>query len=141
MINYPVDPQSRWAIWSISEAKILKHNKPYPRADGGEIVGLDPDIVPLLEVNEPAPVDGVDYDSATHYIARTEPVVDVNANTHTHGWEILPRSQEDLDAEAEREQAKAMYQDLKDGVGTQLERLVRTEKVCAYLLKELFGAS
>ena len=135
MINYPVDPQSRWAIWSISEAKILKHNKPYPRADGGEIVGLGPDIVPLLEVNEDQPV----YDPATHYLARTEPVVDVNANTHTHGWEILPRSQEDLDAEAERALAISFYQDLVDGTGTQLQRLVRTEKVCAYLIKSNFG--
>ena len=135
MINYPVDPQSRWAIWSISEAKILKHNKPYPRADGGEIVGLDPDIVPLLEVNEDQPV----YDPATHYLTRSEPVVDVNANTHTHGWTIVPRSQEDLDAEAERALAISFYQDLVDGPGTQLERLVRTETVCAYLLKTNFG--
>ena len=135
MITYPVAPESRWATWSISGAEILKHNKPWPRADGGEIVGLDPDIVPLLEVNEDQPV----YDPATHYLSRTEPVVDVNANTHTHGWEILPRDQADIDAEAEREQAKAMYQDLKDGVGTQLERLVRTEKVVAYLLKSQFG--
>ena len=137
MINYPVDPQSRWAIWSISEAKILKHNKPYPRADGGEIVGLDPDIVPLLEVNEDQPV----YDPATHYLSRTTPVVDVNANTHTHGWEILPRDPQDIADDAEREQAKAMYQLLQNGTGTQLERLVRTERVCAYLLKDLFGAS
>ena len=123
-------------MWSISQETILKHNRAWPVADGSEIPNLDPDFVPLLEVNEDQPV----YDPATHYLARTEPVVDVNANTHTHGWEILPRSQEDLDAEAEREQAKAMYQDLKNGVGTQLERLVRTEKVCAYLLKDLFGA-
>ena len=137
MINYPVDPQSRWSIWSISGAEILKHNKPWPRADGEEIVGLDPDIIPLLEVESAQPV----YDPATHYLSRTAPVVDVNANTHTHGWEILPRPQADIDADAEREQAKAMYLDLKNGVGTQLERLVRTEKVCAYLLKNLYGAN
>ena len=137
MITYPTDPLSRWAMWSISQETILKHNRAWPVADGSEIPNLDPDFVPLLEVNEDQSV----YDPATHYLNRTAAVVDVNANTHTHGWEILPRPQEDIDADAEREQAKAMYQLLQNGTGTQLERLVRTERVCAYLLKDLFGAS
>ena len=128
-INYPVDPDSRWSIWSISEQAIKRHNKPWPRLDGAEVVGLDPDLVPLLEVNEPQPV----YDPATHYLTRSEPVVD------THGWTIVAHSQEDLDAEAERETAKAQYQALMDGTGTQLERLVRVERVTAYLLKSNFG--
>ena len=135
MITYPVPPESRWATWSISGAEILKHNKPWPRADGGAIVGLSDDIVPLLEVQEAQPA----FDPAIEYLNRTAAVVDVPNNTHTHGWEVLPRSQEDLDAEAERELAKSKYQDLKDGTGTQLERLVRTEQVCAYLLKTNFG--
>ena len=135
MITYPVNADSRWATWSISEAVIKRHNQLWPRADGQEIVGLSADIVPLLEVFEIQPA----YDSATQRLSRTNPVVDVPNNTHTHGWEILPRTQEDLDAEAERAQAKAMYQALKDGTGTQLERLVRTEQVSAYLLKEMVG--
>lgn len=135
MINYPVDPSSRWATWSISQAEIIKHNKPWPRADGGEIVGLDPDIVPLLEVDEAQPA----YDPATHRLERNTPVVDVAGNRHVHGWNIVARSQEDLDAEAERELAKAQYQDLMDGTGTQIERLERVEKVAAYMLKEIFG--
>ena len=137
MITYPVSPDSRWAIWSISQAEILKHNKPWPRLDGMEIVGLNPDTVPLLEVEEAQPA----YDPATHYLNRTAPVVDVNANTHTHGWEILPRDPQDIADDAECEQAKAVYQDLVNSTGTAEQRLTRVERVCAYLLKDLFGAS
>ena len=135
-IIYPVDTNTRWSIWSISEATIKRHNKPWPRADGTEIVGLDDDLVPLLEVQEEQPA----FDPETHYLERADAVIDVDANTHTHGWNIVARSQEDLDAEAELEQAKAVYQDLVNGAGTQSQRLMRTEKVCAYLLKNLFGA-
>jgi hypothetical protein len=137
MIDYPVDVENtRWASWRISTAEIEKHNRPWPRHDGGEIVNLSPDIVPLLEVQAPQPA----FDPALQRLTRSDPVVDVEANTHTHGWTVVQIPQEELDDIAEREQAKAVYQDLKDGTGTQLQRLVRVEKVCAYLLKDLFGA-
>jgi hypothetical protein len=137
MITYPVDVENtRWASWRISTAEIEKHNRPWPRHDGGEIVNLSPDIVPLLEVQATKPA----FDPELQRLTRPAPVVDVEANTHTHGWTVTPLSQEELDDIAEREQAIAVYQDLKDGTGTQLQRLVRTERVCAYLLKDLFGA-
>ena len=140
-ITYPVPPDTRWATWSISEAIIKQHNKPWPRADGGEIQGQDPDIVPLLEVDVPAPA----YDAATQKIQRGTPVVDVPANEHRHDWDIIELTQEELDAIAaeeewtqEQQAAKAQYDDLQNGVGTQLERLVRTEKVAAHLLKVVY---
>ena len=137
MITYPVDVQNtRWAVWSISQAAILKHNKPWPRADGGEIVGLNPDIVPLLEVEETQPA----YDPATERLERADPVVDVDANTHTHGWNVVARSQEDIDAEAEREQAKAAYLALKALSGTADERATRLENVVAFMLIDQYGA-
>ena len=134
-ISYPVDPDSRWARWSISNSEIIKHNKPWPRADGMEVVGMDADLVPLLEVNEDQPV----YDPATHYLSRTAPVVDVANNTHTHGYEVLPRSQEDLDADAEREQAKALYAALQSGSGNATTRTTRLENVVSYMLKDMYG--
>ena len=136
MIIYPVDVENtRWAVWSISEALLLNHNKPWPRADGEEIVDMDPDLVPLLEVDEAQPV----YDPATHYLNRTEGVEDIPNNTHTHGWEILPISQDDLDWTQEQQTAKAQYDDLQNSVGTNEERLTRTERVCAHLLKLAYG--
>ena len=138
MITYPVDvANTRWSIWSISGAEIRVHNRAWPRADGEEITSLDVDLVPLLEVNEDQPV----YDSATHYLTRSDAVVDVSANTHTHGWTIVPRSQEDLDAEAELEQAKSLYVALKAHTGTADERATRLENVVAYMLKAQYGAS
>lgn len=133
-ITYPVDSDSRWATWSIAGAEILKHNKPWPRTDGGEIVDLDPDIVPLLEVDEAQPA----YDPELEYLSRTDGVEDIPNNTHTHGWEILPISQENLDWTQEQETAKAQYDDLQNSVGTNEERLERTEKVCAHLLKVIY---
>ena len=140
MITYPVPTDSRWSTWSISEAEIKRHNKPWPRADGGEIVGQDPDIVPLLEVQADPPA----YDNQTQKLVAKQ-VVDVPNNEHIHGWDTILLTQEELDAIAadeewtqEQQTAKAQYDDLIAGTGTQGERLVRTEKVCAHLLKVIY---
>ena len=136
MITYPVDVKNtRWSLYDTNLSTITVHNKAWPDRFGREITTLESNLVPLLEVNEDQPV----YDTATHHLTRSEPVVDVAANTHTHGWIIVPRSVEDLADEAEREIAKAQYADLMAGTGTQLERLVRTERVAAYMLKNMFG--
>lgn len=135
MITYPVDYENtRWATWSISQNAIIHHNRRWPRIDGGEIIGLSADIVPLLEVTEDQPA----YDPTTHYLIRSEPIVDVVNNTHTHDWIITARPQEDLDEEAENEIAKSHYNDLIAGIGTAEERIVRVEKVAAHLLKRTY---
>ena len=146
-ISYPVDVENtRWATWSISEAIIKKHNAKWPRSDGMEVVDQNPDIVALLEVDVAQPVDGVDYDSATHKIQRGTPIVDVPNNEHRHDWDIILLTQEELDAIAARDEwtqeqktAQAQYDDLQNGVGTSAERVERTEKVCAHLLKVNYG--
>lgn len=136
MITYPVDVENtRWAAYSVSTQGVVRRNMRWPRADGMEIVGLDPDIVPLLEVREDQPV----YDPATERLEATAPVVDVAANTHTQGWNVVARSQQEIDDEAEREQAKAVYLDLKNSTGTAEQRLRRVELVCAHLLKVQYG--
>ena len=138
MITYPVDVQAtRWAIWSIGGAEILQHNERWPRADGEAVENLDPDLVPLLEVEGAQPP----YDPDTERLARSTPVVDVVANTHTHGYEVVPLSQAEIDAIVERNQAKAQYALLQAHSGTNEARLVRLENVAAYMLKDLFGAS
>jgi hypothetical protein len=137
-ITYPVDLENtRWSLVRISDSVIVRHNKPWPRADGEEIVGLDTDLVPLLEVQEAQPV----FDPATDRLGRTAAVIDILNNTHTHGWEIIPLTQDELDAAAEREQAKALYSVLKDHSGTPEERRTRLENGLAYVIKDLYGAS
>lgn len=153
-ITYPVDPASRWAFYRQSDQTILRHNVAWPRKDGMEIVELDPDIVPLRNTEGPRPVPVFDpenptapvYDPATQIAEGGPSVVDVNANTYTRTWVIRALTQEELDEnainaanEVEKDQAKAVYADLKNGVGTQIERLERLEKVAAHLLKAMYG--
>jgi hypothetical protein len=129
-IDFPVDVENtRWATWSISEAIIKQHNKRWPRADGGPIVGQDPDIVGLLEVQLDPPA----YDESTHKLVATQ-TVDVPANQHIHGYDVVLLTQEELDEIAadeewtqEQQTAKAQYDDLQNGVGTSAERVERTE--------------
>lgn len=137
MITYPVDVENtRWAAVRISDNSILKRNQKWPRRDGGEIVGLDPDIAPLLEVEGAQP----NYDPATQRMQRTAPVIDIPANTITTGWEVVAIPQDEQDSAAELAQIRAAYLALKNGEGTQLQRLVRVERVLARLLKDTYGA-
>ena len=136
MITYPVDVETtRWAVWSISGAEIVKHNEEWPRADGEAIEGLNPDLVPLLEVEGAQPA----YDPAIERLQRSTPVVDVAGNTHTHGWEVVARDQADIDNEAELVVIKALYLDLKNHVGTSGERATRLENVVARIMKDMYA--
>ena len=138
MITYPVDVENtRWAAIRISDNTLIRRNEKWPRRDGGEITGLDPDIALLLEVLEPQPA----YDTNTQRLQRSEAVVDIPGNTITTGWQVVAIPQEELDDAAELAQIKAVYLALKNGTGTQLERLVRVERVLARLLKDTYGAS
>ena len=153
-ITYPVDSNSRWTFYRQSNQTVVRHRVAWPRKDGMEIVGLDPDIVPLRNTEGLRPVPVFDpenptvpvFDPATQVVEGGPSVVDVDANTYTRTWVIRALTQEELDNiatntanEVERDQAKAVYADLKNGVGTQIERLERLEKVAAHLLKAKYG--
>ena len=135
MITYPVDvANTRWTAVRISNSEIVKHNQKWPRADGGPIVNLNPDIALLLEVEGTQPA----YDPATHRLARTAPVIDIPGNTHTHGWTTEALSQAEIDDAAELAAAKALYLDLKNHVGTTGERATRLENVVARIMKDMY---
>ena len=135
MITYPVDPNSRWAAVRISTNEVVKHNQKWPRADGGEIVGLDPDIALLLEVDVPQPA----YDPDTGRLQRSTPVIDIPNNTHTHGWQVVALTQAELDAAAELQAAKDAYTALKAHSGTADQRATLLENVVAYMIKSQYG--
>lgn len=135
-ITYPVDvANTRWAAASISSGEILKHNQKWPRADGGEIQGLDPDIALLLEVDAAQPT----YDPDTERLVRSTPVVDIPNNTHTHGWTVVALTQDEIDANTERQQAKDAYVQLKAHSGTADQRATLLENVTAWFIKDRFG--
>jgi hypothetical protein len=135
-ITYPVDVENtRWSLVRVSTNQIERHNKPWPNRHGTEIPGLDPDLVPLLEVQEAKPA----FDPATHKLQRTPGVIDIPNNTHTHGWQIIALTQEELDEQADIDQARQAYQGLINGTGDTTQRLQRVERVAAHLLKLNYG--
>jgi len=135
MITYPVNVETtRWTAVRISDNVIVKHNQKWPRADGEQVVGLNPDIALLLEVEGAQP----GYDPLTHRLVRSAPVIDIPGNTHTHGWTTEALSQDEIDAAAELVAVKALYLDLKNHVGTTAERATRLENVVARIMKDMY---
>jgi len=85
------------------------------------------------------PVANPAFDPATEKLHGYDYVVYPEEVTATR--KVVALSQGELDGlaeQAERDIAKTFYQDLKDGTGTQLERLVRVERVLARLLKDAY---
>lgn len=78
MITYPVNvSNTKWAVIRQSTGEIISRNQTWPRSDGGEIQGLDPDYVYLLDVrflspSHPQYVAQPNYDSRLYYLMATE---------------------------------------------------------------------
>ena len=53
--------------------------------------------------------------------------------------EEIDQATQDATDQAERDQAKALYQDLKSGAGNNNDRLLRVEMVLARLLRDAYG--
>lgn len=77
-INYPVNiSNTKWAVIRQSTGEIISRNQTWPRSDGQEIQGLDPDYVYLLDVrflpsSHPQYVAQPNYDSRLYYLVATE---------------------------------------------------------------------
>ena len=95
-ISYPVDPDSRWAVLQLSTGEIISRNQPWPRADGMEIVGQNPDFVMLLQLTDTKP----DYDSRLYSLEGTE-VVDAAENELRTTWQAVARPTEERVVAAE----------------------------------------
>ena len=100
-ITYPVDVQlTKWAVFKVSTGEIISRNKPWPRADGGPIEGLDPDFVYLLQTQTTQP----DYDSRLFQLVGNE-VVDIDANTIGIQWTTQDRPTAEKKEYAQNEEA------------------------------------
>jgi len=94
-ITYPVDVENtRWAVYSLSEGQVVSRNKRWPRADGGALVGADPNFVLLLQVEQPMPED-----SPTHEFVQGE-MIDVDAQTLMTTYTKTPRDLEEARSSA-----------------------------------------
>jgi hypothetical protein len=83
------------------------------------------------------------YNPATHKLVYQFTDDDV-AKTRTFAWAAVPMSQEEIDSynlrqtdNAELVILRAVYNDLKNGVGTAAERLNRVERATAFLLRSI----
>lgn len=138
--DYPVDLDGRYIRYSDADADVRGQIRAWPRADGMPIEGLDPDLRPLKVVIADRPA----YDLDTHSL-NPGWVIDLVAEEYRREWTAVPLSAEDLaeiqednELEAERLQAIAIYQELKNGVGNNGERIVRIEKTVAHILRMLY---
>jgi len=138
--TYPVDLDQLYIPYSVSAGDVVGKPRAWPRADGMAIEGADPDVIPLMAVEGDKPI----YDPDTHHL---EPsfVIDLPAEEYRREWVVTNHSAEELaeiaeEAEiaAEAEQAKAVYLDLKNGVGNNGDRLVRVEKALAHVLRRMY---
>ena len=104
MISYPVNVQdSRWAVYQVSTSEIIGRNKRWPVADGGEIPGLDPDYVYLLQTEDARP----DFDSRVYRIEGNE-TLDVPNNTLNRSWTTIKRDVEEIKTAAENAEAQEL---------------------------------
>ena len=72
-ITYPRPTDAKYVLYKISTSEVLKRNISYPRTDGGEIVGLDPDLIYLEMQTNAVP----DYDPRYFQRVVTEtPILD-----------------------------------------------------------------
>lgn len=137
-ISYPVNADSRWTFKTGGQTY---RNKRWPREDLGPIDNAAPDLV-ILEQSVGAEPP---YDEATEKLEWGW-VDDPAANTAVWTASVVPKTAEEQaeyarqqDIAAKQAQAKAVYTDLKNGVGTAGERATRLERVVAWMLKREFS--
>lgn len=91
-ITYPVSSDTRWSVYNTETSTIEVRNKKWPVGDGGEINGLESNLVMLLQISDPQPT----YDSRTQKVEKTE-TIDTDANTITSGWNVVALTQQEID--------------------------------------------
>lgn len=91
MITYPVPPNSLWAIYQISSDSIISRNKPWPRADRQEIIGLNPDLILLQQISSPKP----EFDENIYTLHNNESIV-LSANELRTNWYTRKKTQSEL---------------------------------------------
>ena len=80
-MNYPVDTTKEYAIYNTATSEVVRERINYPRADGEQIVGGDPDLVFLQVVltDRPTPSPG-------KIVIRGGWAIDLIAGTYTETW-------------------------------------------------------
>lgn len=125
-----------YIVHSISRAVVRESRFPF---------NVDENIQP------PAPhiqLKRVDNDTVPNFNPATQKTIrsfvdNDSAFTRTFSWQVVAKTQQEMDEFQRQTQDAAtlqiirdVYQDLKNGVGTAAERLTRVERAVAWLLKD-----
>jgi len=80
-MNYPVDTSEKYTLYNTATSEVVRERINYPRADGEQIVGGDPDLVFLQVVltDRPTPSPG-------KIVIRGGWAIDLIAGTYTETW-------------------------------------------------------
>jgi hypothetical protein len=80
-MNYPVDTSEKYTLYNTATSEVVRERINYPRADGEQIVGGDPELVFLQVVltDRPTPSDG-------KIVIRGDWLVDLSKETYTETW-------------------------------------------------------
>jgi len=80
-MNYPVDTSEKYTLYNTATSEVVRERINYPRADGEQIVGGDPDLVFLqvVSTDRPTPSDG-------KIVIRGDWAIDLVAGTYTETW-------------------------------------------------------
>lgn len=141
--TYPVDLNAKYIPYSISAVDIVAGAtpKPWPQADGEEILSLDPDIIMLQIAEGTVPA----YDDQTE-VPESSEVIDLPLEEYRREWTIRAMTQTELDqvafdneVEDTAATAKVHYDLLKAHAGTSGDRMIELENVVAHLLKRVYG--
>jgi hypothetical protein len=91
MIEYPVDvAATRWAVYDVASETILDRQHMWPRGDGGEIIGQDPNIRLLQHTSQEKPACG-----PTEVLTTTE-VVDLDNDELRVEYSVTDVSEDNL---------------------------------------------
>lgn len=102
MITYPRNTASRYVLFKSSTQEVLNPNTSYPRSDGMEIDGLDPDLV-YLEIKEGARPDA----SGMFYQIEVSKVADVENGDWNVEYSAVQRPEEEITVALENAESSA----------------------------------
>jgi hypothetical protein len=94
-IQYPVQKDSLWVIYSASKGVVISRSQPWPNGLGNPVVGADPDHIYLLQVDELVP----QYNQDTQVLEQGEDI-GLASNTLTTTYTVSYKPLQELKATA-----------------------------------------
>jgi len=138
-ISYPVNvATTRWAVVRQSNGQIIARNQSWPRPDGGEIQGLDPDYVYLLDIrflpsNHPNYVSPPNYDSRFYSLQSVE-TIDIPNNKINLSYNAVKRDLSEQIISAENKE----LEELQKHISFEKE-IVETRLAVSAIATQLLG--